>query len=81
MSIKGPIDFVNRASDELQRRWEIAGRKIAEYLEQVENKILKGTNKNDTYHHEDNPTHNAMFRKDYATVIGRLLPVNPLFED
>ena len=22
-----------------------------------------------------------MFRKDYATVIGRLLPVNPFFED
>ena len=37
-SIKGPIDFVNGASDELQRRWEIAGREIAEYLEQVENK-------------------------------------------
>ena len=32
-SIKGPIDFVNRASDKLQRRWEIAGPEIAEYLE------------------------------------------------
>ena len=32
-SIKGPIDFVNRASDELQRRWESAGPEIAEYLE------------------------------------------------
>ena len=31
-STKGPIDFVNRASDELQR-WEIAGPEIAEYLE------------------------------------------------
>ena len=30
-SIKGQIDFVNRASDELQRRLEIAGLKIAEY--------------------------------------------------
>ena len=29
-SIEGPIDFVNRASDELQRRWEIAGPEIAE---------------------------------------------------
>ena len=38
-SIKRPIDFMNRASDELQRRWEIAGPKIAEYLEQVESKI------------------------------------------
>ena len=24
-----------------------------------ESKILKGTNKNDTHHHEDNPTHNT----------------------
>ena len=80
-SIKGQINFVNRESDELQRRWEITGPEIAEYLEQVESKILKGTNKNDTHHHEDNPTHNAMFRKDYATVIGRLLPVNPFLED
>ena len=32
-SIKGPIDFVNLASDELQRKWVIAGLKIAEYLE------------------------------------------------
>ena len=80
-SMKGPIDFVNRASDELQRRWEIAGPEIAQYLEQVESKILKGTNKNDIHHYEDNPTHNAMVRKDYATVIGRLLPVNPFLED
>ena len=72
---------MNRASDELQRRWEIGGPEIAEYLQQVESKILKGTNKNDTHHHEDNPTHNAMFRKDYATVIGRLLPFNPFLED
>ena len=68
-SIKGPIDFVDRASDELQRRWEIAGLKIAEYLEQIESKIFKGTNKIDTHHHEDNPTHNAVFRKDYTTII------------
>ena len=80
-SIKRPIDFMNRASDELQRRWEIAGPKIAEYLEQVESKILKVTNKNDTHHDEDNPTHDAMFRKDYATLIGRLLSVNPFLED
>ena len=48
-SIKGQIDFVNRASDELQRRLEIARLKIAKYLEQFENKILKGINKNDTH--------------------------------
>ena len=72
---------MNHASDELQRRWEIAGPEIAKYLEQVESKILKGINKNDTHHHEDNPTHIAMFRKDYTTVIRRLLPVNPFLED
>ena len=80
-SISGPIDFVNRASDALQRRWEIAGHEIAEYLEQVEDKIVKGREQNDTHHHEDNPTHNAMFKKDYATIIGRLLPVNPFLEE
>ena len=80
-SIKGPIDFVNHASDEIQKRLEIAGLEIAEYLDQVESKIFKGTNKNDTHHHEDNPTHKAMFRKDYTTVIGRLLPVNPFLKD
>ena len=79
--MKGPIDFVNRVSDELQRRWKIAEPEITKYLEQVKSKILKGTNKNYTHHHEDNPTHNAMFRKDYTTVIGRLLPVNPFLEN
>ena len=44
-STKGPVDFVKRGSDELQRTWEITGPKIAEYLEQVESKTLKGTNK------------------------------------
>ena len=72
---------MNRASDEIQKRLEIAGLEIAEYLDQVESKIFKGTNKNDTHHHEDNPTHKAMFRKDYTTVIGRLLPVNPFLEN
>ena len=75
-SNRGPSDFVNCACDKLQKRWEIAGPKIAKYLEQVESKILNSTNKNDTHHHKNNPTHNAMFRKDYTTVIGRLLPVN-----
>ena len=67
---------MNPASDQLQRRWEIAGPETAEYIEQVEIKIFNGTNKNDTHHHEENPSRNAIFRKDYATVIGRLLPVN-----
>ena len=35
---------------------------------------------NDTHRHEDIPTHSAMCRKDYITVIGRLLPSNPLLE-
>ena len=72
---------MNYASNELQRRWKIAGPEIAKYLEQVKSKILKGTNKNDIHYHEDNPTHNAMFRKHYAIVIGRLLPVNPFLAD
>ena len=72
---------MNPASDKLQRRLEIAGPKIPKYLEQVESKIFKGTNKYDTYHHEDNHTHNAVFRKDYIAVIRRLLLVNPFLED
>ena len=79
--MKGPVDFVNRVGDELHRRWEIAGPEIAEYLEKVESKIVKGSNKNDSHQDEDNPTHRAMFRKDYTTVIGRLLLVNPFLED
>ena len=39
--IKGPIDFVNCSSDELQSRCEMAGPKIVEYLIQVESKMLK----------------------------------------
>ena len=71
---------MSHESDELQRRWEIAIPKIAKYLEQVESIILKVSNKNDTYYHEDNPTHNAMFREYYTTIIGRLLSTNPFLE-
>ena len=74
------INILNHESNELQRRWEIAIPKIAKYLEQVESKILKVSNKNDTYYHEDNPTHNAMFTEYYTTIIGRLLPINPFLE-
>ena len=73
--------FRESSRDDLQKGWEIARPEIAEYLQQVESKIFKGTNKNDTHHHEDNSTQNAMFRKDYTTVIGRLLPINPFLED
>ena len=50
-------------------------------LRKVESKIRKGTNQNDTPNHEHNPTHNAMFRKDYTIVVERLLTINPLLED
>ena len=43
--------------------------------------MLKGTHQNDTPNHEHSPTHNATFRKDYTTVFGRLLPINPFLED
>ena len=76
-SIKGPTDFLNRASDELQRRWEIAGSEIAEYLEQLESKILQAPTKRTPI------TMRIILhtRKDYTIVIGRLLPVNPFLED
>ena len=72
---------MNRANDQLQRSWEITETEIAKYLEQVESKIHKGSNQKDTHHHDDNATHNPAFRKDYATVIAILLPINPLLED
>ena len=72
---------MNSASDELQRRLEITGPKIPKYLEQVESKIFKRTNKYDTHHHGDNHIHNVVFRKDYTAVIGRLPAVNPFLED
>ena len=79
--MNAPIDFVNRANDQLQRSWEITEPEIAKYLEQAESKIHKGSNQKDTHHHDDNATHNPAFRKDYATVIAILLPINPLLED
>ena len=35
-SINGPINFVNRADESLQRRREIAGPQVAGYLHSVE---------------------------------------------
>ena len=55
--------------------------KLPNLLIQVESKILKVTNQNDTHNHEHNPTHNAILREDYITVVGRLLPINPFLED
>ena len=63
--IKWLIDFENRVNNESQKRWETAESKIPKYLVQVERKIVKGTNKNDIHHQEDNPTNNAMFTKSY----------------
>ena len=60
---------------------EIAGPKIAKYLEQDKSKTLKSKNWNDTYHHEDNPTHIAMFTEDYTTIAGTLFPISPLLEE
>lgn len=74
-SIKEAINFVNRAGDELQKRWEIKGTKIAKYLMNVERKILKNINKNDTNHYEYNSIHNATFTKDCTNIVGRLLPI------
>ena len=42
--------------------------------------ILEGTNQNKSHHLEDNPN-NAMFMKDYTTVIGRLVSSIPVLED
>ena len=54
---------------------------IAVYLEQVVKKILKGANKNEIHHHDDNPTLNAFFRKDYTTVVRKLLSINAFLDD
>ena len=63
--VRGPIGFVNCTSNELQRNWEIAEPKIAEYLKQVESKIPKCTHQKDPHNYEHHPVHNVMFRKDY----------------
>ena len=76
-----PKNFVNCASNKLQSRWEIAGHKIVEYLKKVESKVLKVITQNDIHNHEHNPTQNAMFRKDYTTVVGRLLPMSLFLEN
>ena len=72
---------MNCASDKSQSKWQIAGPKINESLRQVESKIFKGNNQNDTPNHEHNPKHNAMFRKDHTTVVGRLLTLRAFVED
>ena len=58
-SISGPINFVNRSDKSLQRRREIAGPEIVEYLQYVEENIFKSENNDKVFsHHEDNPSHN-----------------------
>ena len=76
--IKGPIDFVICASYELQSRCQTLNCRI---FKASREKILKGTKQNDTHNHEHNPTHNAIFREAYATVVGRLLRINPFLND
>ena len=76
--IKGPIGFLNSASDELQSRCQTL---ICRIFKASREKILKVTKQNDTLNHEHNSTHNVMFREDYSTVVGRLLPINPFLKD
>ena len=81
-SISGPISFVNRTDDDIQRRWEISGPEIAQYLENAENIMTKNKkNTNNTQaHHEDNPSHNILFSKESATITSRLKAINPFLE-
>ena len=37
--IKCPINFVNQADENVQRRWEIAGTEITDYLDCAENPL------------------------------------------
>ena len=80
-SIRGPISFVNRAKDDLQRRWEVAGPEIVEYLENVEKKLKPEKTEGIQPHHEDNPSMNSMYIKDSTLITGRLMAVNPFLED
>ena len=80
-SINGPIDFMNRVSDELQRTRQIARPEFVKYEEQAESKMFRDPNQNYTYYHEDNPAENTLFRKDYTNVVGRLLPINLVLKD
>ena len=75
-SISGPINFVNRADENLQRRWEIAGPEIADFLENIENDMRDSTS-SDANHHEDSPSHNSTFLKESSVVMSPLLPLNP----
>ena len=81
-SISGPINFVNRSDESLQRRWEIAGPEIALYLQYIEENIFKSESSDKVFsHHEDNPSHNRIFLKDCAIITARLKAVNPFMEE
>ena len=58
----------------------ISEHKTFEYLEQVESKMLKVKDTNETCHHEDSSTHNNIFRKDYTALVVKLLPFNQFLE-
>ena len=66
-SISGLIHFVNRSDENLQRRWEIAGSEIADFLDHVECE-LKGSNSTETHHHENSPSHNVCKGKFYYPI-------------
>ena len=41
----------------------------------------KRCKQNEIHHHDDNPTLNAFFRKDYTTVVRKLLSINAFLDD
>ena len=80
-SIRGPIDFVNQSDENIQRRWEIAGAEIADYLESAQSSLKESNNGPFSLrHHEDNHSFNNLFLKESAILINRLMHVNPFFE-
>ena len=83
-SIKGPIDFVNCAIVNWLVTEKMGDCRIWNcqiFRASWEQDAQSYQQKNDTHYYEDNLTRDAMLRKDYTTVIGRLLPINPFLQD
>ena len=51
-SIRGPINFVNKVDEQTQRKWEIVGPEIIQYLNGIEEQIYPQSSTS-TKHHED----------------------------
>ena len=79
-SSSGTIDLVNRVNEEVQRRWEIAGPEISEYLENVEEYLHPSKNAQEN-HHEDSVSANKWFCDDYMIIKPRLMHNNPFEAD